>query len=512
MDKEESFEFIRETLRSTLFHSKPLAERTRYLNDIAAIEGVTKQELSILINDSLAEQYEQRKQEHEFRDVLPILEQFDYNTFLSFILAGDIKGKDLLALCNTSKKFQNYCNQGFEVENKDGDVIRIDDQYLFRVLLAKMRTRPRFGKTPRETYIERTIGGKVWSAGQNTVGTLGLGDNQRRNVLTPVPIENNIIEISAGENHSLCLDNKGYVWSFGYGMEGQLGTRLNRSRNFPEYIYGLENIVQVSAGDRHSLCLDNQGRVWSFGDNGYGQLGLGELVVGNHQDSNVPTLIPNLNNIIQVSAGGYHSLCLDYQGRVWGFGDNRYGELGLGDKKKRVLPTLIPNLTNIIQVSAGGYHSLCLDNQGRVWSFGGNSTGQLGLGDNLNRYIPTLIPTLSNIVDIYGGNAHSLCLDDQGHVWSFGNNADGRLGLGNNENRNTPTLILNLNNIIKVSGQINNSFCLDNQGKVWEFGYNRVGRSELEDILNRNIPTLFPNLNNVFQISGGDGYFLVLKF
>ncbi len=42
------------------------------------------------------------------------------------------------------------------------------------------------------------------------------------------------------------------------------------------------------------------------------------------------------------------------------FGSNYYGQLGLGDYTDRYAPTLISNLNNVIDISLGFYHSLFL--------------------------------------------------------------------------------------------------------------------------------------------------------
>ena len=42
------------------------------------------------------------------------------------------------------------------------------------------------------------------------------------------------------------------------------------------------------------------------------------------------------------------------------FGSNYYGQLGLGDYTDRYAPTLISNLNNVIDISLGGFHSLFL--------------------------------------------------------------------------------------------------------------------------------------------------------
>ena len=216
------------------------------------------------------------------------------------------------------------------------------------------------------------------------------------------------------------------------------------------------NIIQISAGD-HALCLDNQGRVWTFGSNTFGQLGLGQ-----GQQVTIPTLIPKLDNIVQVCAGNGQSYCLDNQGRVWSFGVNTYGELGLGDNNHRYVPTIIPYLTNIVQVSGNYLHCLCLDDEGNVWAFGNNKTGQLGISEykGLSTNKPNLIPNISYIVQVSTGEAHSLCLDCDGKVWVFGQNTYGQLGLGNTKTKQEPTIIPNLNNIVQVIAGRFISFCL----------------------------------------------------
>ena len=43
---------------------------------------------------------------------------------------------------------------------------------------------------------------------------------------------------------------------------------------------------------------------------GGGQLGLGIIPNINNPSVNIPTLIPNLTNVVDIYAGGYHSMVL----------------------------------------------------------------------------------------------------------------------------------------------------------------------------------------------------------
>ena len=65
---------------------------------------------------------------------------------------------------------------------------------------------------------------------------------------------------------------------------------------------------------------------------------------------------------------------------MWGRGE--YGRLGLGDTtgSSRLRPQKVPGLEghHVIQVAAGGTHTLCLTIDGLVFVWGRGSYGRLG--------------------------------------------------------------------------------------------------------------------------------------
>lgn len=335
--------------------------------------------------------------------------------------------------------------------------------------------------------------------------------------------------ISAGENHTLVVDQEGRVWSFGDNEDGQLGLGDNNEHIRPTRIKGLSGIISVSAGANYSLALDREGRVWSFGYNGYGQLGLGDTI-----NRNIPTLIKELPFIVSISTGARHNLLLDQDGNVWSFGANSYGQLGLGNNLHQNKPSRIEDLSSIISISAGGVHNLALDRDGQVWSFGRNKFGQLGLGapssnspntasgvrgglgDNFDRYRPTPIKDLPFITSISAGGEHSLILDQKGQIWSFGNDRNSQLGLGNSDTNSDsmqhsiPTRVNGIPFIISVSAGGNYNLVIDRRGQVWSFGNNDYGQLGLGDYVNRNVPTLIESLSFVVNISAGTFHSLAL--
>ena len=92
----------------------------------------------------------------------------------------------------------------------------------------------------------------------------------------------------------------------------------------------------------------------------------------------------NLNGMIALAAGSYHSLALKSDGTVWAWGRNYYGQLGDGSTTNRLTPVQVSGLTGVIAL-AGQNHSLALKSDDTVWACGDNASGQLGNGTQLRR-------------------------------------------------------------------------------------------------------------------------------
>ena len=252
--------------------------------------------------------------------------------------------------------------------------------------------------------------------------------------------------VSAGENHSLALMDDNTLWACGgssyeyqLGLGGNVYNVLSLQQVKGENGNGyLQDVATFDAGWYHSLAADSNGTLWAWGNNTNGQLGGGSGV--SYWD--VPQKVHGVNDvgylsdtvdIVYVSAGrsGYHSLVVDSNGYVYGFGYNYYGQCGIGstggslqtpflvlDDDIQTTGVYLGDIANIIAADAGVKHSLALDDEGHVWEWGYNN------GYSYPQKVPGVVGTgyLSNIVGI-STCEHSLAVDSNEFVyeWKYGN-------------------------------------------------------------------------------------------
>lgn len=131
-------------------------------------------------------------------------------------------------------------------------------------------------------------------------------------------------------------------------------------------------MASIACGSFHNLALSRSGRVFSWGTNDYGQLGN-----GNTTYQVEPRPVHGMENIkvADISAGGWHSLALSTEGEVYTWGRGEYGRLGLADRsgsiklRAKKVQGQIEGHT-VVQISAGGSHTLALTSEGRLFTWG----------------------------------------------------------------------------------------------------------------------------------------------
>ncbi|KAH8029889.1 hypothetical protein HPB51_005096 [Rhipicephalus microplus] len=182
-----------------------------------------------------------------------------------------------------------------------------------------------------------------------------------------------VLEISPEEQVSVeRRSSPGNVYTVGQGDVGQLGLGpdvMECSR--PAQVQGLKDVVDVVAGGMHTLCLTADGKVWSFGCNDEGALGR-QTVEPRQQRDNARNRGAPRGRRASDGRGTPTPLRFTVSGKVylWGnFRDSR-GQMGLITAgKAEPEPKLI---------ASGSDHVAMLTAKGDLLTMGCGEQGQLG--------------------------------------------------------------------------------------------------------------------------------------
>ena len=292
----------------------------------------------------------------------------------------------------------------------------------------------------------------------------------------------NISKISAGYDHLLALDTSGNVFGYGDNSSGELALDRN---TYPfltsaQQLTQLSNIIDISAGSNFSVVVDNNGNVYSFGEAGCDtyeyvctpdETQLGFYDTGNAQYFDTPVQIVSLSNIKNVDSGKGFTVAMDNNGDVYSFGFGKNGRLGQGGTANSVIPQKINTLANIKQVSVGYEHTLLLDTNNKLFGFGNGVNGELSLGNYATdeQSDPIEITAVSNLKSVSAGDQYSLFLTNSGDVYSSGlNTNENRLGFTRTDR---PDLfgalkVPDLSGITTLGAGGNNSLFVDANNKV----------------------------------------------
>ena len=231
-----------------------------------------------------------------------------------------------------------------------------------------------------------------------------------------------IVQVSAGAYHTCALTSEGGVVCWGQGASGQLGNRANAIKDAPVNVFAsstgstlLSNIIQVSAGLEHTCAVTSEGNVkcWGKGDNGR----LGNNATTGNQTSpvNVHTASGNsaaLSGIIQVDTGEEFTCALASGGGVkcWGKGVN--GRLG-NDCGSTCPDTATPvavvdtdsgtsTLAGIAGIGVGYGHTCAVTTGDNIKCWGAGSYGRLGNDGTAHKDAPD---------DVHTADGNSTALD-----------------------------------------------------------------------------------------------------
>ncbi len=107
----------------------------------------------------------------------------------------------------------------------------------------------------------------------------GIVVSNRDTVGALTKVRHRIMQIAAGKSHTVILSEAGRVYVCGAGASGQLGLQSTEDCQSVTLLATMITVcvVQVAAGDLHTVMLTTLGDVYVCGSNDYGQLGNGSL-------------------------------------------------------------------------------------------------------------------------------------------------------------------------------------------------------------------------------------------
>lgn len=240
-----------------------------------------------------------------------------------------------------------------------------------------------------------------------------------------------------------------------------------------------------------STCIRESkphGRVYVVGNvNHYDELGKED----NHEITH-PIPLEHLRDelITEVAAGKHHSLAINKEGKILGWGSNKYGAVGVGENKDEAacIPTLIDHTSmcyiQFSKVACGDTFSMALSTKNQIYTWGTFTSSKskqiTGYLPHLRiQYYPRIVNPIAheNIVEIAAGKLHCLALSDKGAVFSWGCNEQGQLGRWTSNMKYDalkPGRVEGLPYITHIFSGAYHSFAIDEHGRLYAWGLNHL--------------------------------------
>lgn len=296
--------------------------------------------------------------------------------------------------------------------------------------------------------------------------------NSKRSSTVNVNISIQFKKMIAGHECTFGIDVNDDLWAWGYNVSGQLGDGTTMDRSTPVHIKSDAKFNKVFSKNSSTYAIDTNGKLWVWGGNGNGNLGTGKKV-----NQYNPIKIKDDLEFKNVINGSASALFYTTSGSIFGCGCNSKGQIGNGSTAEKVTtPISIEGKESFKKISIGYEHSLGIDQNNKLWGWGSNECGKLG-SETLSTSVQA-IPILQDksFIDVAAGMNYSLAIDDEGYIWAWGLNEYGNLGDGTTEKKVNPVKIEGNIRFTKIFTNVNNTnIAIDQEGNLWMWGDDRSG-------------------------------------
>ena len=295
-------------------------------------------------------------------------------------------------------------------------------------------------------------GKKMGVLGYNYHATLGINlevDTDKPVQYTVVDLPIKMDTIVMGAECTMCIASDGTVWAWGnlpgkdsltlaptlLELPGKY-VALGVGNGFACFINangGVETIgefpgcnkplpecfppmVAVACADSHIVLVDVSGVLWTSG------LGSGEtrehrFYKHTYFELSAGQPMEEVPKISQIACGDYHTLVLDYRGKMFSFGIEGNGQLGISWGGSQYHPRFVPSTLEFDSIWCCSSTSYASQPCGEVSVFGWFSTEGLPGGTQTDYLCPTQLPILTGKTVIPGRNLVAYADDTGVSVW-----------------------------------------------------------------------------------------------
>eukprot|EP00397_Hematodinium_sp_SG-2012_P000868 GEMP01000869.1.p1 GENE.GEMP01000869.1~~GEMP01000869.1.p1 ORF type:complete len:986 (+),score=207.66 GEMP01000869.1:218-3175(+) len=277
--------------------------------------------------------------------------------------------------------------------------------------------------------------GTLFCWGNNEYGQVGTDPKSiaGKDVFEPYlhrTISGKVTHVACGLEHTIAIA-VGRLWVWGRGSKGQLGLGKSKEALEPQMLQGLIDVVDASAGEDHSCVVLASGELYTWGSAECGKLGHGSSMTTTCQY--LPRQVRVNDRIESVFCGAEHSAVVNAQGRAFSFGAGWFGRLGQGSTMNAYVPSPIDLPDNLLihkrDVFCGTFHTCLLINQ-ELWVTGRDR--QVCEPDHIlspMKFAPFEEDEIK-VVTVAVAPQHTLCISTEGWLYAWGENKKGQLGVG----------------------------------------------------------------------------------
>jgi len=301
-----------------------------------------------------------------------------------------------------------------------------------------------------------------------------------------------------------------YTWGAGYHGQLGLNTFRKKCRMMPACIDFKEPVIIVACGGFHTVVLTDDGRVYSWGDGRYGQLG---NLARKHNMHSTPHLIDHLVSykvsVVNISCGQYHTAAISNQGKLFTWGSGKWGQLGHGVRLDERFPRKVESdrkMGLFTKVACGDRHTAVVNDEGRIITFGSGQHGQLGLGNGSDQLRPVMItegPLAQQVVSsIDCGATTTAAVTNTGLFYLWGF-GESIHPKGCSNIQDTPRLVKMKEPVKQVACGQAHILVLTDGGDVYAFGMASMGQLGHGSRSNVRNPRLVLRGKEIHQVAAG---------